>query len=152
MRKITLMVFAAAILCLLFATVAYASSASYSFSGVTSAKAVKTNTFTLPKGVVTIAGSQTVKLLSTVSDVLRPPSRKAVVRYELYRAATGKKCGSVDIPISAALNKSASFSKMRIGIAPAKGAYYIKISTSAKSVTVSGKGTIINDTANANIY
>jgi hypothetical protein len=139
MKKKILIISAVTIMCLMFATVAHAASASYLFKGVTSASPAKTNTFTLAKGAVTITGTHSASSNWGPSDLQK--FSKSTVKYELYCVTTGKLCGSVEIPICKPTAKNVSFSNIPIGKAPTSGKYYIKVSTTLKPVSVSGSGT-----------
>jgi hypothetical protein len=89
---------------------------------------------------VAITGTQAVDSKWIASEL--PKFAKNTVKYELYNASTGKLCGSALIPICTPLAKKVSFSNVKLGTAPASGKYFIKVSTTVKSVTVSGIGTV----------
>jgi hypothetical protein len=118
------------VICLLSTTMVFAASANYSFKNVTMSNPVTTNSFTLAKGTAKISGAQKV----TVTPI-NPTSIK--VKYELINATTKKSCGVIEIPAS-----TVQFNNIKVGTAPSKGTYYLKITINKDKYTVSGSGTI----------
>jgi hypothetical protein len=127
----------AMVICLLSTTMAFAASASYSFKNATMSKPVTTNSFTLAKGTIAkISGTQNV-----TTKPIGPVEIGVIlkVKYELINATTKKSCGTIEIPAS-----TTQFNNIKVGTAPSKGTYYLKVTINKDKYAVSGSGAVVS--------